>query len=90
MYAPGHLCLQSDGVHFKNNTFKNGTLLRKESTDGHLFEFTSYENGIYAISHNGLTLWIRSRKNLADVYEYLSWNKPVPQWERFIGFIKEL
>ena len=90
MYAPGHLCLRNDGDFFKNKTFTNGTILRKETINAHTFEYTSYENKVYAISHNGLTLWILSRKSLPSVYEYLVWNKPVPQWESFVAFVKEL
>lgn len=90
MYTPGHLCLRDDGNYFKNKTFTNRALLRKEINEGHVFEFSSYKDDVYAVSHNGLTLWFRSRTNLADVYEYLLWNKPVPQWDKFIGFIKEL
>jgi hypothetical protein len=90
MFNRGELCLKKNVRYFMNTKFVGETVLKEVTQNGHTFQFKDHAGKGYSLTHNGMIWWIQDRSELADVYEYLSFNKPFPTWETFVGFLKEL
>ena len=88
-FAPGNMCMENEVSYFSSNWMKNEIILRKDYKNGMVFEFKTFPEQGYAISHAGLTIWFRYYTNRVDVYEFLIRSRPVPSWEEFVGFLKE-
>jgi hypothetical protein len=61
-------------------------------------EFRKYKDDVHSIhtvctdvrgQTRMLTIWISSKKRLADAHELIFQNKIIPVWEKLIGFLKE-
>jgi len=61
-------------------------------------ELWDYGDSMYLLTHETTDVdgwsvthyfWIRSSRNLVDIYEYLCHYKPMPTWENFVEFVKE-
>lgn len=91
--TPNNYCLKKDEEFFRTNETTDAKLLINIENA----ELWYCGDSMYSLTQRYdcscnqgiINVWIKSSKSLVDVYEFLSYYKPVPTWETFVEFVKE-